>query len=775
VHLNFWPAAPPGARATHRAARGAAACTVSALPGLFGAIPLSLSLPRLIFHPPVASPAGTRGGGSRTRRQRQALSHSRPGAKPSGSSTALSASCFLPRPRTQDMNTEVVTLNAWASLLLLLLISLPSGAPAPTASNAGASLGGDPGPPHYSSGSALSRTLSSVAELGHIVRDLRDVVTDLKSDNEEFRARVRTMEGRIATMENSHPANAAKQGAATSTATTFQSLPVVQQQPQDQHTEQDQKQPPLPPPQNAGRRLQDDAARGENAVIYRRHLTHKITIPCPGPGEQNGECPPGCTCHRPVWPRCDLPPPPTCGGHKLRRTQSTTGEQCLVTDLAARFGEIQRECCNEATENCRSGMPSSCNAGCAEVVNTFWDECRKPFTHSNSQAEVTTFQTVLHMCADSTSAPEKKSLAQDFGLVCSTAGGAQALSQCIPKCDESRHGHMMLATINEEDSSYSCEIHHGLYSWVGKAGGGGTMGHDTQIFVSTLIVGAAGYYANVVEENDANVQVDITIEPGQHASITGDPAVANDGGSARPTWGSGSFTIKQRGVLRIVQMALQGAVTVASGGSVAISSSTLSTPVDLESGGIASITGGTVPWPTNSYIAVTGDLALTQTSLPALLVVNHTGTLALAQMPPVPDTFSSSFIVHDGATVTVDGKPWSGPKAPSSAVLQVAGAGTAACNGFYKLDGSHDRHPQYCKISDCAHYKIRLEEYRRLLRRLRRRQLEEDDEYDWIIAGHYRASPAGAGDGRATKLPPASGWKRVGNKGAAPMPTLTWL
>lgn len=377
-------------------------------------------------------------------------------------------------------------------------------------------------------------------------------------------------------------------------------------------------------------------------------MTHNITIPCPGPNEQNGECPAGCTCHRPVWPRCDLPPPPTCGGHELRRTQSTTGEQCLVTDLATRFGEIQRECCNEATENCRSGMPSSCNAGCAEVMNTFWDECREPFTHFNSQAEVTTFQTVLHMCADSTSALEKKSLAQDFGLVCSTAGGGQAVSRCIPKCDESRHGHMLLATIDGEDSSYSCEIHHGLYSWVGKAGGGGTMGHDTQIFVSTLIVGAAGFYANVVEENDANVQVDIVIEPGQHASITGDPAVADDGGSARPAWGSGSFTVKQRGVLTIAQMTLQGAVTVESGGSAAISSSTLPAPVTVQNG----------------------------------------ATLSLAQMPPLPTTLSTSFIVHDGATVTVDGQPWSGPKAPSSAVLLVAGAGTAACNGFYKLDGA---------------------------------------------------------------------------------------
>eukprot|EP01047_Picozoa_sp_COSAG01_P100930 COSAG01_NODE_30718_length_610_cov_3.438356_1_plen_163_part_10 len=50
------------------------------------------------------------------------------------------------------------------------------------------------------------------------------------------------------------------------------------------------------------------------------------------------------------------------GGH--RRTQKSAS--CRTT-LSARTKAVSDECCNEPTEDCSSGAPAVCNAGCAAV------------------------------------------------------------------------------------------------------------------------------------------------------------------------------------------------------------------------------------------------------------------------------------------------------------------------------------------------------------------------------------------------------------------------
>ena len=69
-----------------------------------------------------------------------------------------------------------------------------------------------------------------------------------------------------------------------------------------------------------------------------------------------------------------------------------------------------------------------------------------------------------------------------------------------------------MAQINGDDSAYTCELHRGLYSWVGDPGG--FMGRDVRSFVSSVNVGAAGFFAVTVVDNHANVNLDLTIEPG---------------------------------------------------------------------------------------------------------------------------------------------------------------------------------------------------------------------------------------------------------------------
>jgi hypothetical protein len=45
--------------------------------------------------------------------------------------------------------------------------------------------------------------------------------------------------------------------------------------------------------------------------MYRRKFHRRPTVPCAGPGEQNGECPAQCDCTPTPWPECD--PTPRCG------------------------------------------------------------------------------------------------------------------------------------------------------------------------------------------------------------------------------------------------------------------------------------------------------------------------------------------------------------------------------------------------------------------------------------------------------------------------------
>ena len=53
----------------------------------------------------------------------------------------------------------------------------------------------------------------------------------------------------------------------------------------------------------------------------------------------------------------------------------TDAEADSCSDLQARTQALNEECCNEPGEDCSSGRPASCNAGCARVVLPFFDDC----------------------------------------------------------------------------------------------------------------------------------------------------------------------------------------------------------------------------------------------------------------------------------------------------------------------------------------------------------------------------------------------------------------
>ena len=231
-----------------------------------------------------------------------------------------------------------------------------------------------------------------------------------------------------------------------------------------------------------------------------------------------------------------------------RRAQDGS-EICSTTDLTSRLDDVTKECCDEPAEDCSSGWPATCNIGCANVVRSFWAECQAPFVAFSGAQTAEQFRAVVQKCEKETAAAGEddpsQSLASAISLVCSGGGEVE---NCLPNCNETSHGRTLLAALDGEDSVYRCERHHGLYSWLGP---GGYIGRDVKAFVSSVIAAAQGFYGVVVAENDAQVGVDLTTQPGQIMRIAGDPAVADDGGAAAPAWGTGGFTVIERGILSL--------------------------------------------------------------------------------------------------------------------------------------------------------------------------------------------------------------------------------
>ena len=246
-----------------------------------------------------------------------------------------------------------------------------------------------------------------------------------------------------------------------------------------------------------------------------------------------------------------------------RRAQDGS-ETCSTTDLTSRLDDVTKECCDEPAEDCSSGWPATCNIGCANVVRSFWAECQAPFVAFSGAQTAEQFRAVVQKCEKETAAAGEddpsQSLASAISLVCSGGGEVE---NCLPNCNETSHGRTLLAALDGEDSVYRCERHHGLYSWLGP---GGYIGRDVKAFVSSVIAAAQGFYGVVVAENDAQVGVDLTTQPGQIMRIAGDPAVADDGGAAAPAWGTGGFTVIERGILSLTRLTVSGVITVKSGG-----------------------------------------------------------------------------------------------------------------------------------------------------------------------------------------------------------------
>ena len=155
------------------------------------------------------------------------------------------------------------------------------------------------------------------------------------------------------------------------------------------------------------------------------------------------------------------------------------------------------------------------------------------------------------------SAAVGSSLAEQLSVQCTDGTAAE---DCIPECNAVRHGFILLLNLDGDDTKLSCNLAHGLYSWMGAASEGGYLGADFASFLSAVISGAAGAYIVTLTE-DAGIGTDLTIRPGQDVRISADPGLA-----AAPSWGSGGFTVQERGSLSLTFLAVRGAIGAEQGG-----------------------------------------------------------------------------------------------------------------------------------------------------------------------------------------------------------------
>jgi hypothetical protein len=252
-----------------------------------------------------------------------------------------------------------------------------------------------------------------------------------------------------------------------------------------------------------------------------------------------------------------------------RRAQATSGQMCDATTVSVRAAAVTAMCCDEPDEDCSAGHPATCNADCSDVLLPYFTDCQLAMPAEEAKV----LHGVLQLCQVAIVEREEaagESLAMQLLLSCDTGAGAD-VDDCVPVCSEALHGDLLLANIDGEDSKYSCELHHGQFSWMGAASDGGYLGRDSIAFLSSLLSGAAGAYILTVIE-DADINTDARIEPGMHVSIIGDAGLPQ-----APAWGTGSLWVGDQATLAVeyILLDLSATITVVEGGNLALSDMTI--------------------------------------------------------------------------------------------------------------------------------------------------------------------------------------------------------
>ena len=94
-------------------------------------------------------------------------------------------------------------------------------------------------------------------------------------------------------------------------------------------------------------------------------------------------------------------PPPTVteggGSHRRRQLQNDPKNpgHCALQEMTQQTAEVNAQCCGTDDGMCSSGIPTTCDAGCAAVFVPFWDQCGAAFADGGVD-----FLGVLALCEE---------------------------------------------------------------------------------------------------------------------------------------------------------------------------------------------------------------------------------------------------------------------------------------------------------------------------------------------------------------------------------------
>jgi hypothetical protein len=235
-------------------------------------------------------------------------------------------------------------------------------------------------------------------------------------------------------------------------------------------------------------------------------------------------------------------------GHR-RRIQADCNPKTLTQKTEAVF----EECCNEPGEDCSGGTPHSANAGCCAVLVPFFQDCA-----GEMGADAESIREAVALCPTGPVAPTPTATA--VLLFSAKCPPGVVLDSCIPNCDESTNGDVLLLNQDGSDMWLLCEMQNFLFSWIGAAALGGFFGENVLAFVPAVISGAAGIYA-ITLLADADNDVDLTVHPGQVVHI-------RVGVARALRWGAGGFELDGGAALTLEGLEISGPVVAAPGASL---------------------------------------------------------------------------------------------------------------------------------------------------------------------------------------------------------------
>ena len=288
------------------------------------------------------------------------------------------------------------------------------------------------------------------------------------------------------------------------------------------------------------------------------------------------------------------------------------------------------------------------------------------------------------------------------------------LVSCAPACDEQTYGFLLSIEIDGRGTVMTCNKVDGVFSWQGQASLGGYIGANFDSLFSSVVSGAAGTFMGTLT-HDAGIGTDLTIQPGQAVLASGDiTSLAQQ----PPLWGSGGFTVQERGSLSLTYVTAEGEFTVLGGargvasltlqssvmsGSVSVTSGVLIVKDSTLSGSIVSADtsaslsactlGASVTLTTTSIWPSTSSMSLDNMAVPSAVLttakrlsgVGSTLRLSAITVLELPNQVALT------GTMTVDDD--SGPSAPKT--IEPPGWGVTGPPVFVAVSG-----PCVCTVSD---------------------------------------------------------------------------